>query len=166
MTTRDKSPRADRVELFTLVARVFMGALFVYMGMVKVLDPVEFLKLVREYDMVSRPFVLNAISATLPWFEVFCGLLLIGGVAVRGTALVVLAMLVPFTIIVFKRALVLQAEQFLPFCQVQFDCGCGGGEVFICSKLLENLGLFILGTWLLFRRHHRFCLRPGLSRMV
>jgi len=49
-----------------------------------------------------------------PWFEVFCGLLLLTGVAVRGTALTLLLMLVPFTLLVFRRALLLQVAQAIP----------------------------------------------------
>ena len=52
---------------------------------------------------------MNSIGAALPWFEVFCGLLLLFGVAVRGAALMLMAMLVPFTLIVLKRALAIAA---------------------------------------------------------
>src|ERR1043165_6425144 len=130
-----KSAASDYV---ALLARWLLGALFVYLGLTKALHPVEFLKLVRQYEMVSSPVLLNSIAAALPWFEVFCGLLLIAGVAVRGAALMLLMMLVPFTIIVLRRALELSSTQGLPLCSVQFDCGCGMGEVVACHKILEN----------------------------
>ena len=80
------------------------------MGLNKALPhPEYFLKLVREYHMVGSTWLLNSIAAALPWFEVFCGLLLLFGVAVRGSALMLIAMLVPFTAIVFKRALEIAA---------------------------------------------------------
>src|SRR5947209_11085636 len=112
------------------------------MGLAKAFHPVDFLKLVHEYDVFTSPALLNSIAAALPWFEVFCGLLLLTGVAVRGTALMLLLMLVPFTIVVLRRALALAASQGLPLCAVQFDCGCGMGEVVACHKLMEN-GLLI-----------------------
>src|SRR5580765_4887551 len=111
------------------------------MGMNKVHDPVVFLKLVDQYNLTSNSLALNVIAAALPWFEVFCGLLLLTGVGVRGTALVLLGMLLPFSIVVFKRALVMASTQGLSFCSIQFDCGCGGGEINICRKLMENSGL-------------------------
>jgi uncharacterized membrane protein YphA (DoxX/SURF4 family) len=154
---------AKAIDLGAVAARWLLGALFVYMGLKKGLDPVSFLKLVRQYDMVQTPFLLNSISATLPWFEVFCGVLLLAGIAVRGTALTLACVLIPFTAVVWHRALVLQATRGVPFCAVKFDCGCGAGEVFICGKLLENAGLILLAFWLLAGRGRTFALRYSLS---
>jgi len=144
------SPTARTVgDVATVLIRWVLGALFVYMGLTKALHPVDFLKLVHQYDLVHDYRLLNAIASALPWFEVFCGLLLLAGVAVRGSALLLIAMLVPFTWIVFQRALSMQAALHIPFCAVKFDCGCGGGEVFICRKLLENLVLLALAIGVL-----------------
>lgn len=140
-----------------------LGGLFVYTGLEKVCDPVAFLKLVRQYDLVDTPFLLNSIAATLPWFEACCGALLLLGVAVRGTALTLVAVLVPFTGVVWNRALVLEAARLIPFCAVKFDCGCGTGEVFICAKLLENFCLILLSCWLLFGRGRRYALRYTIA---
>jgi hypothetical protein len=134
------------------------------MGMHKVLHPVEFLKLVKQYELVTSPPWLNAIAAALPWFEVFCGLLLLAGIAVRGTALNLLLMLAPFTIIVFRRALEISNAKGLAFCAVKFDCGCGAGEVVICHKLLENFALMLFAAWLLTRKRNRLCARFSLFR--
>src|ERR1041385_2534260 len=119
-----KSAASDYV---ALLARWLLGALFVYLGLTKALHPVEFLKLVRQYEMVSSPVLLNSIAGALPWFEVFCGLLLVAGVAVRGSALISLLMLAPFTLVIFRRALAIADLQHIAFCAVRFDCGCGGG---------------------------------------
>ena len=145
-----------------VLARWVLGALFIYMGLSKALHPVDFLKLVRQYDLVRNAWLLNSIAATLPWFEVFCGLLLLAGIAVRGSALVLIGMLVPFTIVVFLRALALQSALAIPFCAVKFDCGCGAGEVFICWKLLENCLLLLLAAWLVSGRGRKLCVRHRL----
>ena len=81
----------------TVLARWLLGGLFIYMGWQKALHPELFLKLLREYQMVESPLALNSIAVSLPWFEIFCGLLLVAGVAVRGTALLLAAMLAVFT---------------------------------------------------------------------
>ncbi len=155
-----KSPTsALMLDLFAVLARWLLGALFVYMGLNKALHPEVFLKLVRQYDLVTNPYLLNVIAATLPWFEVFCGLLLLTGVFVRGSALTLIVMLVPFTLLVLKRALGIAAAQHLPFCAVRFDCGCGTGEVLICYKLLENTLLFLLSCWLLAGRGRQLAIR-------
>ena len=148
-----------------LLARWWLGAVFIYMGLHKALPhPEAFVKLVRQYDMVTNPVLLNSIGAALPWFEVYCGLLLLIGVAVRGAALNLVAMLVPFTLIVLKRALAIAATKHMAFCAVKFDCGCGAGEVFICHKLVENTVLLLLAVWLLTGRGQQCCLRFNLFR--
>jgi uncharacterized membrane protein YphA (DoxX/SURF4 family) len=159
-------PARGRVatDAVAVAARWLMGGLFIYMGMSKALHPVDFLKLVRQYDMVQSPLLLNAVAAALPWFEVFCGLLLLAGIAVRGSALMLITMLVPFTFIVFRRALAMQAALAIPFCAVKFDCGCGAGEVFICPKLLENFALLLLSGWLLAGWGRKLCVRYSLIR--
>jgi len=149
-------------DAIAVLARWVLGVLFVYMGSKKALNPAEFLNLVRQYDMVSNPFLLNSIAAALPWFEVFCGLLLLAGVAVRGTAVVLFAMLVPFTLLILKRALAVAGAQGLAFCMVKFDCGCGSGEVLICNKLLENCLLTFLSCWLIAGASRKLSLRFSL----
>jgi uncharacterized membrane protein YphA (DoxX/SURF4 family) len=144
------------------LARWLLGALFVYMGLQKAVDPVAFLKLVREYHLVETPFLLNAIAVVLPWFEVFCGLLLLTGTAVRGTALVSLLMLLPFTSLIYWRARALGTAQSIPLCGVKFDCGCGQGEVWVCYKLVENSILILLAAGLLAGHGRRLCVRYSL----
>ena len=137
------------MNIVSLLARWILGAAFVYMGLSKALNPVDFLKLVQQYGIVENFLLLNAIAVILPWFEVFCGFLLLAGFAVRGTALVLIMMLVAFTWLVFDRALELATIKNIPFCLVKFDCGCGGGEVVICYKLIENSCLILLSACLL-----------------
>jgi len=141
----------------TVLARWLLGGLFIYMGCRKALHPALFLDLLREYQMVQSPPALNSIAIALPWVEIFCGLLLLAGIAVRGTALLLAGMLAVFTAVVLHRALGVQAVQAIPFCAVKFNCGCGGGPEFICAKLPENIGMFLLAVWLLAGRGRAFC---------
>src|SRR5262245_11511940 len=83
-----------------LLGRSVLGAVFRHMGMTKAMHPVEFLKLLRQYEMVQQPMLLNLIAGALPWFEIFTGLLLVLGIAVRGAGLLSIGMLIPFTIAV------------------------------------------------------------------
>ena len=162
MNSSQSSGRAA-ADIFTVLARCCLGALFIYMGLNKALDPVAFLKLLRQYDLTQTAPLLNSIAAALPWFEIFCGLLLLLGIAVRGTALTLLLLLVPFTALVLHRALELHSALGIPFCAVKFDCGCGEGAVFICRKLAENVLLMLMAGWLLAGRGRRFCLRFSLT---
>jgi len=71
-------------------------------------------------------------------------------------------MLVPFTVLVFRRALAIQSALAIPFCAVKFDCGCGTGEVFICRKLLENFLFILFSVWLLAGYGRKLCVRHSL----
>jgi uncharacterized membrane protein YphA (DoxX/SURF4 family) len=133
------------------LARIVLGGIFVYLGALKALDPVAFLKLVRQFEVVPTPPGLNAIAALLPWFEIFCGALLLIGVKVRAAALVQLTLLAGFTGLVLWRSLAIYRSGGVPFCAIHFDCGCGTGEVLICMKLLENLGLMALAAFVALR---------------
>ena len=164
MNTEPWSWKRNAPDLAAVLARWLLGVLFLYMGLNKALHPVEFLKLVRQYELVQNPLLLNSIAAALPWFEVFCGVLLVAGVAVRGSALMLMLMLVPFTFVVLQRALALQSVLAIPFCAVKFDCGCGTGEVLICHKLVENGGLILLSGWLLMGRGRHLCARYSLMK--
>ena len=85
----------------------------------------------------------------LPWLEIFTAGALLTGRAVRGSALICLGMLLPFSGAILRRALALHAAQGTAFCAIRFDCGCGTGEVVICHKLIENSLLILLSLLLL-----------------
>jgi uncharacterized membrane protein YphA (DoxX/SURF4 family) len=133
-------------------------------GIVSLSDPVAFMKLIREYDMVpgNVPVLLNLLAAVLPWLEVMCGVLLLLGVALRGTAAFLLVMLVGFTAVVTLRAIGIYNAGEIPFCSIKFDCGCGAGKVFICAKIAENTTSALLSLYVLLSRSRRFCLRARL----
>lgn len=160
--TRDLFKSWSLVDCITLLARLSLGVLFICMGLNKAMHASDFLKFVRQYDVLHAPLALNLVAAAMPWFEVFCGLLLLLGVAVRGSALMLAAMLVTFTTLIFLRALALREAGGLPFCMIKFDCGCGSGEVFVCGKLVDNLGLLAASIYLLFPKTSRLSLRHSL----
>jgi uncharacterized membrane protein YphA (DoxX/SURF4 family) len=149
MNTR-VSPASSRWTLgqaALVAARLFLGAAFLYLGAVKALDPVDFLKQIHAYEILRAPGLVNLTAVTLPWIEMLCGLLLILGVALRGAALVTLLLLLVFTSAVAHRGAALAAAGRVPLCVIKFDCGCGSGEVFVCHKLAENsvlIGLALL----------------------
>jgi uncharacterized membrane protein YphA (DoxX/SURF4 family) len=148
MSWGSKRWRPHRPSWWLFWVRLLVGGYFIYMGALKAQEPGEFLKVIRTYELTETPMVLNMVAATLPWFEIFCGLLLVFGLGVRGTALVLLLMLTPLTALVLHRAMEMQEAMGVAFCAVRFDCGCGTGEMSICRKLAENGVLIVLGLWL------------------
>jgi len=147
-----------------LAARIILGGYFIWLGLAKAAAPVEFLKLLRQYQMVPEglPLTLNLVAAILPGLEVLCGVLLIFGVAIRGAVVLVLGLLAVFTFAVSARALGIYQVEEIALCAIKFDCGCGTGEEFVCKKVPENLALMALGVLILISRSRKFCLRGDL----
>lgn len=143
----------------SIAARWVVGAVFVYLGLFKVLDPVGFLKLIHPFGVLQAPW-LNLTAAVLPWFEIFCGALLILGVKPRAAALVQVVLLVGFTAVVLARAYAIYRAGGTQFCAIHFDCGCGTGDILICTKLLENVSLLVLAGLVVFRPSRALCVWP------
>ena len=140
--------------------RVLIGGMFVYLGWTKTQDPVAFLKSIREFGVLTEYWQMNVVAGWLPWFEVWCGLLLVLGVGVRTAAARVGGLLLAFTGMILWRAVQVHAAGDIAFCDIQFDCGCGTGEVVVCYKLVQN-SLVTLGSFgLAFIKEHRLALWP------
>lgn len=170
MTSSSKSllQRFDQPTIpLAMVARVLLGALFIYMGVNKISHPIEFLKQINLYHMlpVDPPYAMNLTAIALPWLEVVCGVGLILGLWIRGAALSIAIMLAVFTPAIFNRAMVIHNTEGTPFFDIAFDCGCGAGVVVTWKKLLENTGLFLLTLLAIISRSRRFTLTALFDRL-
>src|SRR5690349_9062233 len=67
---RSEPGSTNGIMIAVVLARLILAIVFLYMGVHKVLHPVEFLKLVKQYELITAPPWLNLIAAMLPWFEV------------------------------------------------------------------------------------------------
>lgn len=150
--------RLNKSGYLFLIARIILGSVFIYLGAVKAADPVEFLKLLRQFEMIEKPLLMNLVAAVLPWLEIMCGLLVIAGFRLRAATFLILIMLAGFTAVVAVRALDMSYSGSVAFCSISFDCGCGSGEVLICKKLFENGALFALAVAVLATKDPKFCL--------
>ena len=124
-----------------VVFRLVLGGLFVYAGVVKVFDPLDFAQNIRNYRLVGQS--LSFIAAlVLPWLEILAGVSLAAGIWKRASALIISGLLVFFillTLVTIARGL-------------DVDCGCFGA---ISRKsgfgvILEDLGMLFMGLCLLF----------------
>jgi uncharacterized membrane protein YphA (DoxX/SURF4 family) len=158
--------RADDTGVPLGIARLVLAGMFIYMGLSKTLDPIDFLKAIRVYHVLPEtpPYFLNLTAVILPVLEVMCGLALLLGVAVRGAGLTLFGMLLVFTAALVSQSLDIHAAQPIAYCDIRFDCGCGAGEVYICSKLAENAGLTLLALVATLSRSRRFCLSNWFRR--
>ena len=101
------------MKYFTLAARLFIGGLFIYASLNKIMDPASFATSVRNY-MIVPPAWSNMIALTLPWIEIGVGLFLVFGIQTKPSALLATAMMGTF----------LGAIIYAYFIGLDIDCGC------------------------------------------
>ncbi len=161
----------DRTGVPVLLARLAVGGVFAYLAVMKLRDPVAFLKAVKMYGIVplEPPLWLNVTAVVTPWIELVCAAFLVVGLWRRGAALVLSGMLLFFTPMLLIHAAGLYAAPkpgvvYASFCDVKFDCGCGTGEVYICTKVLENVLLLMGSVLILVSGSDRFGLARWLER--
>jgi putative oxidoreductase len=100
-------------EAVFLTVRLVIGGVFLCAGIVKIAYPESFAGSIAAYRLL--PWFGNYLAAAvLPWLETVCGVLLITGWRVRGTAAVVTILL-----LVFMAALASTIVRGL-----DIDCGC------------------------------------------
>jgi putative oxidoreductase len=92
-----------------------VGGIFVYAGVLKIIDPVQFGVDIDNYKLLPW-FISVRLAFYLPWLELFCGLALIFRVLYRGSLSILTALIVIFigaTVAAKARAL-------------DITCGCFG----------------------------------------
>jgi putative oxidoreductase len=94
---------------------LIVGAVFVYSGVMKVIDPVGFASDIENYKTVSWSVGMR-LALYLPWLEIFCGIALIVGWLRAGAVAILTALMVIFIGI----TLVAKARG------IDVGCGCFG----------------------------------------
>ncbi|HST30315.1 MAG TPA: MauE/DoxX family redox-associated membrane protein [Chthoniobacterales bacterium] len=103
------------MKLISRIMAAVVGGIFVYAGVLKVLDPVQFGLDIDNYKMV--PWLMSVrLAFYLPWLEILCGLALISRFLYRG-GLSILTLLV----LVFIGATIAAKARGL-----DITCGCFG----------------------------------------
>ena len=94
---------------------VIVGGVFIYAGVIKVLDPVRFANDIDNYKALPW-FVSVRLAFYLPWLEIFCGLAVIFRFLYRGGLSILTGL-----IFVFIGATVVAKARGL-----DITCGCFG----------------------------------------
>ena len=124
-----------------LSIRIFLGFIFVFAAITKVIDPIGFSQSIYNYRLMPD-FTINFLSIAFPWIELVAGILLIFGIAVKENSAILSALL-----FVFIVAIIISIARGL-----NIDCGCFGtveGSKVGLIKILENVGLSIIGLILM-----------------
>ncbi|MCI0471044.1 MAG: DoxX family membrane protein [Candidatus Aminicenantes bacterium] len=95
MTFKSKISRILSSRYVRLICRLVLGGIFIYAGIGKIIQPLEFSKVVYSYRILPE-ILVNFAAVFLSWLEVTAGLFLIAGIFTRGAALVLTSLLAIF----------------------------------------------------------------------
>jgi uncharacterized membrane protein YphA (DoxX/SURF4 family) len=97
------------------LVRFFLGSVFIYAGLSKLLDPKAFARVLSQYDLIPEG-LLAPVSIGLPALEFLAGLGLI--FAIRGSLSIIFGLLITFVIVLWYGILN----------NLNIDCGCFSPE--------------------------------------
>jgi uncharacterized membrane protein YphA (DoxX/SURF4 family) len=100
---------------FLFVVRLALGCLFLWSSLPKIRQPYDFLSAVYEYELVGPRLGMLA-AMMLPWFELFVGVCLVGGIFVSGALMASAAMAAMFTFVIASAL----------YRGLDISCGCFG----------------------------------------
>ncbi len=127
--------------LVALILRVLLGALFVYTGTLKAMDPISFLDSIRTFHILPDPYAAW-LAMGLPWLEILAGVALVMGILLEGGLALITGMLA-----VFLWALIYSWQRGL-----DIDCGCFGKEdadAGYWDKILRDIALLMVAMGLI-----------------
>ena len=126
-----------------LAFRLILGGVFVWSGILKILDPLQFAQDVSNYQTFP-PDLAFVVALVLPWIELLCGVFLILGVFRLGSAGLVSLLLVAF--------LALIASTLIR--GIEVECGCFGSfsrkvdfKLILTDAALLFLSLRLFWSW-------------------
>jgi putative oxidoreductase len=104
-----------RRNIFYRIIGLIVGGIFIYAGVIKVMDPIGFARDIDNYHML--PWVISVrLAFYLPWLEIFCGLAVLCELFYRGGLLILNALISIFII----ASIVAKARG------LDTTCGCFG----------------------------------------
>jgi uncharacterized membrane protein YphA (DoxX/SURF4 family) len=131
------------------ITALIIGGLFIYAGVIKVLDPVGFAGDIDNYKTLPWPISVR-LAFYLPWLEILCGLALITRYLYRGGVFILTALMAVFivaTIMAKARGLDIScgcfghASQYLSFAwHLALDFLLLGGLLFLWRTPLPKDG--------------------------
>jgi uncharacterized membrane protein YphA (DoxX/SURF4 family) len=136
-----------RLPWVSLVARLFLGAVWLYYSLPKLTSPEENVAAVRNFEILPASMV-STFAYTQPYLELALGLLLIVGL---GTRLV--AGLSGLLLLVYIGGIISLGAR-----GIAINCGCGGnggkvaaGQTRYTLDVLRDIGFLVPALWLLWR---------------
>ncbi|GJQ28494.1 MAG: hypothetical protein HBSAPP03_03780 [Phycisphaerae bacterium] len=139
---------AERVRAWGLVclgARVVLGGLFIFAGVLKLMNPLHFKQAIMAFKMGMPDHLTVLATFTFPWTEIIAGALLVLGWWARPAAGVIAAML--FAFITAMASVMLRGIDTHCSCfgKLEFPCGSSVGwcQIVRNSVLLVLVGIVL-----------------------
>lgn len=126
-----------------LALRIFLGGVFVYASIDKILHPADFAEAVFNYQILPD-MLINLVALILPWIELAIGISLIFGLWIHGAVFLANALL-----FVFLAALTFNFARGL-----DIHCGCFSAKADIATGaslfwvILRDIAFFLIGVFL------------------
>jgi uncharacterized membrane protein YphA (DoxX/SURF4 family) len=136
-------PRSFSTLVFFL-ARLFLGGVFIYASLDKILHPLAFAKSINNYQILPDRLI-NLTAIILPWLELILGSLLLFGIWLPGAVT-----LINLLLTAFFAALLFNIARGL-----NIDCGCfsasaNGSSSTLWYVIRDAVFLFV-GAFLFYR---------------
>ena len=106
---------STRPQFVWRIVDLIIGGIFIYAGVIKALDPVQFANDIDNYKMLPW-FVSVRLALYLPWLEILCGLAVIVHFLYRGGLSILTALIAVF----------IGATIFAKMRGLDITCGCFG----------------------------------------
>jgi putative oxidoreductase len=155
---KDNLEKIYRSAWLELAMRWFLGAMFVYASLHKIIEPAYFAKILYGYYLFPANSI-NLIAIILPYVELFSGLALVLGIYPRsGTVLLNILL---FAFIIALSINVVRGQEF--------DCGCfsfGKSNQPSSAKhlLVRDIIYFVMGLYVLFySRDRKWCIKRKIG---
>ncbi len=142
---------------FVLLTRTFLGLLFIVSSLEKIVDPAAFAHSIGNYKILP-PFLPMTVATILPWLELLCGFSLLFGIFIRGSAFLLSAMLIVFTLAVTSGILR----------GLDISCGCFTQDPAVGKigwmRVFQNSTLIVLSLFLYYSNTNRFTLYSYIQK--
>ena len=146
LTISNEPMTSTRRRLIFRLLAILVGALFIYAGVVKLADPIQFASEITNYNIVPWSIAVR-LAFYLPWLELLCGLALVFHRLFSGA----LALTISLMTIFIAASVITKARG------IDVSCGCFGtisGKLNFTSHLVLDFVLLaiLVALWLQGRR--------------
>ncbi len=125
------------------ILRITLGIVFIWASWNKILNPEGFARIIQNYSILPPVLIIPA-ALILPWIEAVCGLFLITGYLIKGSALIV-----DLLMIIFIFAFIINLYR-----EIDITCGCFSLSLQATQRtyfyILRDLLILCTGLWILF----------------